>query len=144
MAIPTTYTEAEFKAYLHTAMGAVATSLGWTVAGGSYDEILNDTLAIYGTNDIAAVSSVNASVKLRELGKLAAWRQVVTETATDYNFSADGGKYDRSQVNEMARARVSDLEYSTAQYRAENAVHTQRIDFIHDPYAERDQSEIVL
>lgn len=144
MAIPTAYTEAEFKAYLHTVMGAVATSLGWTVAGGSFDEILNDALGMYGTNDISAVSGVNAAVKLRELGKLAAWRQVVTETATDYNFSADGGQYSRAQVNEMARAKVLDLEYSTAAYRDEYAVKTQRVGFVHDPYAERDATETIL
>ncbi len=137
MAAPSAYTEAELKAYIHTALGAVASSLGWTVNAGSYDEIVNDALLAYGVDDIASVSGRESIAKLRALSRLMAWRAVVSETATDYNFSADGGSYSRAQVNEMARARVADLETETAAYRMENAVRTQRVVYANDPYIER-------
>jgi len=144
VAAPTTYTEATLAEYMHTALGAIATSLGWTVAGDSYDEPVNDALLLYGADDIASISGRASITKLRALARLAVWRKVVTETAGDYNFSADGGSYSRAQVNEQARQVVADLEYETAAYRTEHAATTQRVDFIHDPYAERTPEELYL
>ena len=52
MAAPTSYNEAELKDYMDTMLGATATVLTWTVAGGQYDEAVNETLLAYGVDDI--------------------------------------------------------------------------------------------
>jgi hypothetical protein len=44
MAVPTSYTETTFKTYLNGRLGSLADALKWTVAGGNYDEAVNDAL----------------------------------------------------------------------------------------------------
>ena len=137
MALPTAYTEAELAAFIHAELGGVATALGWTVDGGSYDEAVNDALYLANVSDIATVTSRDAVFQLRRLAMLAAWRRVVAAVSLDYDFSADGGKYSRSQVATQAAARVRELETETAGYRADYAVVIQRGDHTHNPYQER-------
>lgn len=137
MALPTAYTEAELAAFIHAELGGVATALGWTVDGGSYDEAVNDALYLANVSDIASVSGSDAVFRLRRLAMLAAWRRVVAAVSLDYDFSADGGDYSRSQVAAQAAARVRELETETAGYRGDYAVEIQRVDHTHNPYQER-------
>lgn len=105
MAAPTSYTEATFKAYLHSVLGGVASALGWTVDGGDYDEILNETLLAYSVDDIADATSIR---KLRALGRVELWRQVLRSVAADYDFrTADGAQFSRSQIQEMAKVNFN-------------------------------------
>ena len=104
MPLPTSYTEATFKAFLHAELRDVGLALGWSVAGGSYDEPLNDALFAYEADDIASVSGRDNLRKLRALGRVAVWRAVVNATSGDYDFAQPGGsRYDRSQVHQMAQ-----------------------------------------
>ncbi|MCC6490679.1 MAG: hypothetical protein IT364_24550 [Candidatus Hydrogenedentes bacterium] len=134
MAIPTSYTEATFAAYLHSELGPVASSLAWTVDAGDYDEAVNDALLMYGVTDIAGITGAENIQKLRLLGKLAAWRRVLEHTAGDHDFSADGASYSRSQVNQMAQERVQDLETRAAPYLDEYSISVQRMDHPNNPY----------
>ena len=63
MAIPAGYTEATLKEYMHTVLGPVATTLGWTVADGDYDEAANEAVAAYGVDDVAAVARLAGRVQ---------------------------------------------------------------------------------
>jgi hypothetical protein len=144
MAAPTSYTEAELKAYIHASLAGVAEVFGWTVAGGSYDEMVNDALLALGHSDIASVSGVQDVSRLRTVARLMAWRAVVEQSSMNFDFSADGGSYSRSQVNEMARERVSALETETAGYLGTFAAHTQPVKYAHDPYTERTVEELAL
>jgi hypothetical protein len=76
MAAPTSYSETSFKQYLLYAIGAVATSLGWTFSTNQVAEALNETLLCYGEDDIAAITGAANLLKLRTLGRREIWRAV--------------------------------------------------------------------
>lgn len=122
MAAPTSYTEATLKAYLNTALGAVAGVLGWTVDAGDYDEIVNETLLVYDVTDIANATEIR---KLRTLGRRELWRAVMTELATDYDYEVRGDSAKRSQAYAHAKAQfeLADADarlYDAAGYRVES------------------------
>lgn len=102
MALPTAYTEGELKAYMHSTLGAVAIALGWTVAAGDYDQAVSITLRACGVSDIANALDM---VKLETLARREAWAAAMRETAGDYDYSADGATYDRSQMHEQIKAQ---------------------------------------
>jgi hypothetical protein len=102
MAAPAAYSEATLKGLMHAMLGAVADSLGWSVAGGSYDEALNETLLAYGTDDVATVVGRENLLELRALARREVWRAVMAETSGDYDFQDEAGRNNRSQVFAMA------------------------------------------
>lgn len=78
MALPTSYTETEFKEYLNNQLSAsIAGSLGWTVDGGSYDEIVIDVELVLG-QVIADVTNIRS---LRAVGRRELWRTVMQVTS---------------------------------------------------------------
>ncbi len=110
MALPSSYTEAEFKDYLHDALGpAVSTALKWEVASGQYDEPLNDALYAIGETAITAIDSTNIS-GFRTLGKLMTWRKVLSYVSSDFDFTDEGENISRSQVHAMALSNIAQLE----------------------------------
>jgi hypothetical protein len=130
MAAPTSYTEDTFKAYLHSVLGDVASALGWTVDGGDYDEILNETLLAYGTSDIADATTIR---KLRALGRVELWRQVMRDVAADYDFrTADGAQFSRSQIQEMAAANFNQELTDAAVYDDRYQIETTTL--VYDDY----------
>lgn len=131
MAAPLIYTEATFKVYLHAALGAAATALGWTVDGGDYDEIVNETLLAYGVADIADAADIR---KVRALGRREAWRGVITAVSLDYDFKADGGSYSRSQMQEQARQAFALAESEALPYDDAYTVEVGRLELDYDPY----------
>jgi hypothetical protein len=104
MAIPAGYTEATLKEYMHTVLGPVATTLGWTVADGDYDEAANEAVAAYGVDDVAAVAGREAIRALRAVARREVWRAVMGATASHYDLTTDGASRHRSQTHAQARA----------------------------------------
>lgn len=134
MAMPTTYTETTLAEFIHGELGTVASSLEWTVAGGSYDEAINSALAAL---DVSSISEVTGSsiADLRILAELFAWRRVSKHTAGDMDFEADGGSYKRSQTHAQAKSMMAMLEASVAHYTPGYQVVVERIDdSIRNPY----------
>lgn len=144
MALPTSYTEAELKAFIHSDLGAHAEYLEWTVATGSYDEIVNDALAMYGASSISTITGAANIQKLRTLARLYAMVRVVNQYATKYDFSADGNSVSRSQLHEMAKAELVRIENEAMQYTSAYAVNVQRVDHPHNPYNSIDYDDRVL
>ena len=97
MPLPSSYTEDGFKAYLHGRLnrGGVADAFGWTVASGSYDEVVNDVLLAYGVADIAEATDV---AKLRALGNLALWQAAKEAAVLEVDYSADGTSFSREAI----------------------------------------------
>lgn len=110
MAIPTSYTEEELKAYMHSTLSATATSLNWNVADGYYNEPVIAAVLAYDVDDIEDATDMQ---KLRALARREAWRAVMAETSTDYDYAADGASLKRSQMHDhaekMFRQAQSDL-----------------------------------
>lgn len=135
MAAPSSYTEETFRAYLDTALGAVADVLGWTTGAGDYDEAVNETLLAYGVDDITSVRGRDNIRALRALGRAEIWRAVVAETASDFDFRADGGDYKRSQIHTQAVEALRRAEDEAALYDDRYAVDVATFEPDHDPYA---------
>lgn len=139
MTIPSSYTEKSLAEYMHSAgvLGHVATVLGLAVGvsdAGSYAEAVNETLLVYGEDDITDITGSDNLRKLRGLARVQAWKMVVGNFAALYKFSADGGTYDRNQLFEQARKALEIAEADAIQWLPEYAVLTGKLDPIHDPY----------
>lgn len=135
MPLPTSYTEATFSEYLDSELGPIANSLGWAAPNtDDYNEVVNDTLLLYGESDIASITGLANIQKLRTLGMLSAWRRVVRFISGNFDFSSDGGTYSRSQAETMARNRVMELESEAAEWLGINQIKMQRVEYPHSPY----------
>jgi len=133
MTAPTSYTEDQLKGFMHRTLGAVASVLNWDVFTNAYDEAAIETLLAYGVDTIAEATDMR---KLRALARREVWRAVMHETVGDFDFSADGGSYNRSQIHAQAvtqfsRAADDALEYDDINWRVSVATLTQE----YDPYA---------
>jgi hypothetical protein len=132
MSLPASYTDVTIGAFMVDELGPVATTLGWTYAGGSFSEAINDLLVIAGATTIGDV----AVGKARVLARVAVWRRVVSHTAGDFAFEADGASFDRNQFHEQARARMLQVESDAAAggYLDSYKVATESVTYINDPY----------
>jgi hypothetical protein len=131
VAPPTSYTEAGLKAYMHAQLGPVADDLSWSVAGGSYDEAITDTLLTYGENDIALALDM---VKLRALAMVAAWRQAQQAAAGLITFSAFGDRYELGTVQARISASLATAEARAAVYDSAQAVQVTSVTYRDDPF----------
>ncbi|MCA9941633.1 MAG: hypothetical protein KC418_23495 [Anaerolineales bacterium] len=138
MPVPTAYTEDELAAYMHSALRDVATAMGWSVAGGDYDEPVIDTLLAYGEDDIADATDMK---KLRALAMVAVWQAVVDATVGDYDFSADGGSYSRAQLHDHAVARLTQAQTDAAAYLDVMEAGLVTITHTNDPWADYSDSD---
>lgn len=137
MPVPTAYTEDTLAAFMHSTLRDVATALGWSVAAGDYDEAVTDTLIAYDENDIADATDIQ---KLRALARVAVWQSVVDATTGDYDFSADGGNYSRSQLHAQAVARLAQAQQQASAYIDDLVVGTATITHHNDPWADHADS----
>jgi hypothetical protein len=138
VAIPTSYTDSELKDYMHAELGAVSSALGWSVAAGDYDHALVRVLRAFGVTDAADASDMS---KLEALARREAWRGAMNETVGDYDFSADGGSYSRSQIHEQCKARFETARAEAMQYDGGYAVETSTIEWDWNPYARDEYDE---
>jgi hypothetical protein len=108
MAAPTSYTETTFKTYLDGRLGSLADALKWTVAGGNYDEAVNDALLAYGTDDITAISTAENINLLRAYGRYFLWKSVAEATVNeiDYTHADSGATYKHSQIHKQAKSMM--------------------------------------
>lgn len=112
MAYPSGYTEATLKAYMHTVLTTKMTGseiLGWSVASGDYDEAVNESLAVYGVDDITTISGRDNIRLLRAIARQELWRAVATATAGffDYDHGDSDAVYKRSQVHKQAKSMLA-------------------------------------
>lgn len=130
MAAPTAYTESELAAFMVNMLSQVAGVLGWT---GLVDlqTAVDETLLAYGVDDVAQATDIR---KLRALGRREAWRAAMQATTADFDFSADGGRYDRSQVHAQAAAMFQQAEVDALTFDDGYVVAADRLIPIHDPY----------
>jgi hypothetical protein len=116
-------------------LGYVASALAYTDPT-SYEEAVNEALLEYGVDDIADVTGRENIRKLRAVARVMVWRQVVRDTTGDFDFSADGGRYSRSQINEQAREslKLAESEAMALGALAGYVVGIDAVSHIHDPY----------
>lgn len=135
MAAPSSYSETTLAQYMQEVLSEVATILGWTTTPDDYQTAVDETLLQYGVDDITTVTGRENIKKLRTLARVEVWRQAMAATAGDYDFSADGGRYNRSQVHEQAKAQHAMALQDAMAYGLDNyRVTIDSINHIHDPY----------
>lgn len=142
MAFPTAYTEKSLAEFMHTKLGKVATALGLAVGAsdaGSYTESVYDALLAYGTDDISSISGMDNIRKLRTLAQLYVWQFVVNNFAALYDFSADGGRYNRSQLLQNAKEALQLAQAEALPYDTNYVIKIRKTDPIHDPYTVREE-----
>lgn len=149
MPLPTSYTEESLAQFMHTTLGTIATDLELEEPAGelgAYAEAVYEALFNYGASDIATITGTYNVRRLRVLAEVEAWRLVVYLTSGDFDFSADGGSYKRSQINAQARESLKMVEAKAVQLGANTdyAVGIDRLDHIHDPYIYRDEEDQVV
>jgi len=125
---------------MHTVLGAVATTLEWAVDDGDYDEILNETLFAYDTDDAANVSGRSNLLKLRTLARREVWRAVMGEVSGDYDFKDEAGDNKRSQVYRQARGMFEQAAGEAMGYDPNYLVEQDTIDY-DDPYQAYDEND---
>lgn len=136
MTTPTSYTEATLAAYMHATLGDVASALGWAAGTASYGEAVNETALAYGVDDITTIAGRDNIARLRALARVESWRQVMSYTAGNFDFSADGASYDRSQIHAQAVKALALAEADAMKYGAYGyEMVAQNVRDVHDPYA---------
>lgn len=134
MPAPEFYTEDTLAMYMDSVLAGVAEVLGWSVSAGSYVEPVNESLLVYGVDDIGLISGRDNIKKIRAIARREVWRQVVNATAADYDFDADGGRYSRSLIHKMAMENLSRAEAEAAEYDPLWRVGVDAVTYKHDPY----------
>lgn len=141
MAIPAAYTEETLSLFMHKTIQAVADVLNWSVAAGSYEEAVNNTLLSVGVDDIGEVQGRAALGALRAVARVEVWRAVLAASAADFDFDADGGRFSRSQIHEMAKTNLALAEADAASYSPTYRVVVDRVIYRNDPYSYRPEDE---
>ena len=137
MAAPTSYTEENLALFMRDGvLKDLSGVLGWTLVPDDYQEAINEALLMMEVDSISKVSGRGNIRKLRAAARITAWQQVVSATAGDHDWSADSGRYNQSQVNEMARKNLEQAEVDGATFGllANYQVVIDKVRHIHDPY----------
>lgn len=105
-------------AYITSNFTQVKTQLGWSDSL-QIAAITDKTLEMYGVDTEAEATD---ATKLHALADVAVWRQALNDVSLDYNFSADGASYSRSQQAEMIRKNLNDAITDAVVYSANYAI----------------------
>jgi hypothetical protein len=123
---------------MHGISSGIAAMLRWTVAGGNYDEAVNDVLLTLNTSDLTTYTSTTQIKQVRAAAEYHYWRHVVAGTAPQHRFSLDQQSFSPEQVHAHAKEQRDEAELRLASLgvsveSAGTAEFTPLAD-IHDPY----------
>lgn len=104
--------------YITSNFGQIKTQLGWSDSL-QLATITEKTLEMYGVDTEAEATDAR---KLHAIADVAVWRQALADVSLDYNFSADGASYSRSQQAEMIRKNLNDAITDAVVYSANYAI----------------------
>lgn len=128
---PTVYTEAALADFQVTALGELATALGWTSLTPVVVEAVDDALLAYGVADIATVANIP---RLRALARVAIWQAVARATAGYFNLAVENLSFDKAQVHDHALAMIAEAEREAGWVGAGPSLVVTSISRPHDPY----------
>lgn len=104
--------------YITSNFGQIKSQLGWSDSL-QISAITDKALEMYGVDTEAEATD---SRKLHALADVAVWRQALADVSLDYNFSADGASYSRSQQADMIRANLKTAVEDAVAYSANYAI----------------------
>lgn len=100
--------------YINENFPTIKTQLGWT-DGANIATIITKTLEMYG---VATEAEATDLTKLHALADVAVWRQALNDISLDYNWSADGASFSRSQAVTAIRENLMYAESAAIAYSA--------------------------
>ena len=98
--------------YINENFPTIKTQLGWT-DGANIATIITKTLEMYGVSTEAEATDLT---KLHTLADVAVWRQALNDISLDYNWSADGASFSRSQAVTAIRENLMYAESAAMAY----------------------------
>ena len=104
--------------YITDNFGQIKSQLGWSDSV-QLVTITEKTLELYG---VATEAEATDTRKLHAIADVAVWRQALADVSLDYNFSADGASYSRSQQADMIRKNLNDAITEAVAYSANYAI----------------------
>lgn len=104
--------------YITSNFSQIKTQLGWTDSV-EITAITEKTLEMYGVSTEAEATD---SRKLHAIADVAVWRQALNDVSLDYNFSADGASYSRSQQAEAIRDNLKNAVEDAVAYSSSYAI----------------------
>jgi hypothetical protein len=131
MPVPTSYTEAQLAAFMHSQLGDFPALFGWTSDLANYQETVNETMIAYGVSTIASATNIQ---KLRALARVEAWKQVLAKLANKHGFQADGATFNRQQMYEMAKQNLDKVETDALVFMDGYQITTGTVTWSNDPY----------
>jgi hypothetical protein len=96
----------------------IKTQLGWSDSL-QLVTITTKTLELYG---VATEAEATDARKLHAIADIAVWRQALADVSLDYNFSADGASYSRSQQADIVRKNLDDAINAAVAYSSQYAI----------------------
>ncbi len=135
---PVTFTESEFASFANAELGALAGAL-CLKSPADYAQVIADTLLELNVASLALISGPAAVRKARAFARVYLWRMAARRTAGDFDFSADGGRYDREQVYKhcMEQAEIAESEAAAFGFAGVARGYVDEIVQRVDPYAYR-------
>lgn len=104
--------------YITSNFGQIKTQLGWSDSE-EIAAITEKALEFYG---VATEVLATDTKKLHALADIAVWRQALADVSLDFNFSADGASYSRSQQADMIRKNLDEAYNSAIVYMSNYAI----------------------
>ena len=98
--------------YINENFPTIKTQLGWT-DGANIATIITKTLEMYGVSTEAEATDLT---KLHALADVAVRRQALNDLSLDYNWSADGASFSRSQAVTAIRENLMRAESAAMAY----------------------------
>ena len=107
--------------YLESYLGGLATQIGWTTSGSSYDFTISETLRLYGVDSEAEATDLN---KLYVIGKRVLWESILREVSFDYDYTANGASFKRSQMYDFIKQNLDDAATEASYYLGDYKIST--------------------
>lgn len=104
--------------YITDNFGQIKSQLGWSDSV-QLVTITEKTLELYG---VATEAEATDTRKLHAIADVAVWRQALADVSLDYNFSADGASYSRSQQHDMIQKNLETAESAAIVYMPNYAI----------------------
>ena len=125
--------------YIIVKLSQMATYLEWTAESTEVDIIVEDTIKLLGLASEAASTNI---VALRTVAMYVAWRSVMYAISTDYTYSADKAKYNRSDMYEASKMNYKEIKKEAFQYLPSGGIGVGVVTYEDDPYKESDITEL--
>jgi hypothetical protein len=90
--------------YINDNFPTIKTQLGWNDST-QIVTIVAKAVELYG---VATEADATNLAKLHVLASVAVWSQALTDISLDYNWSADGGSFSRSQAVDAVRKNLDE------------------------------------